>query len=229
MTMTNILFISGFNTHPSDNDNIDIYSVVDIYFKFSESKVTFFRYKTSDDLGAVYKSLVSILATREHDLIITHSMGSCLYLKYLSETVDLRKVIICMPFIKVSQSVKLLTLVPLVKYMYLPKFCLIPNHNLYEGGNVFNDTTKLVCCRQIYHAISNMFLSDEEIVRIVNSHPSLRIIYAENETVSPIDDALLSRISDHVSMTKGKHLSFANAVYMSDFFNVLTSEMKKME
>lgn len=225
--MVNVLFVCGFNTHPEEQDGINLYTAIEVYFKFSNVNLSFFRYKTTDDLRAVYQQLADILDTREHDLIITHSMGSCLCLRYIADTNDTRKIVMCMPFISTSNAMKCMTHIPLIQYAYVPKCCLIPNHTLYDGGNILNDNMKLVSFQQVYFAISDLFLNEDELVCVINDHPDLRVIYAENELVSPINGSILSQIRGKVSFSRGKHVSFANVVDMGDFFDVLTTQLRK--
>ena len=226
--MTNVLFVCGFNTHPDEHCGLNMYSAMEIYFKFSDTKITFFRYKTTDDLRQTYRQLATILDTQEHDLIITHSMGSCLCLKYIAETNDTRNIVMCMPFVSTSRIMRWATVIPLIQHCYVPKCCLIPNRTLYDGGNILNDDISLVRCQQVYLAITDLFLDDGDLVRVINAHPSLRIIYAENELVSPIDGDILAQIRGKVAFSKGKHVSFANVVYMGDFFDVLDAQIKKL-
>lgn len=227
--MSKVLFVSGFNTHPEEHDNMNLYSSIEVYFKFSNTEVTFFRYKTTEDLRVVYLRLEKILNTKEHDMIITHSMGSCLAMKYIAETNDTRKIIMCMPFITTSRIMRLATYIPLIQYIYVPKCCMIPNHTLYAGGNILNDEVTPVCCNQIYFAITDFFLDEDELIKVIKNHKNLRIIYADNEKVSPIDSSTITQIIEKVTFTKGKHCSFANIIQMSDFFEVLTSQFKKLE
>lgn len=226
--MSNILFVCGFNTHPDEHKGINMYSAFELYFKFSDVNLSFFRYKTTEDLRLVYQKLADILDTREHDLIISHSMGSCLCLKYIADTNDNRKIIMCMPFISTSNTMKCATHIPLIQYLYVPKCCMIPNYTLYDGGNIMNDSISLMLYQQVYFAITDIFLNEDELVRVINDHPNLRIIYAENELVSPIDGSILSKIRGKIAFSKGKHVSFANIVYMGDFFDVLTTLIKKI-
>ena len=162
-------------------------------------------------------------------MLITHSMGACLVMKYIAKTGDNRKTIMCMPFISTSRVMHFASYIPMIQYCYIPKCCLIPNHTIFEGGNLLNDDITLVRCSQVYQAITEMFLSDGDLVRVVNSHKNLRIIYADNEQVSPITSEILSQIRGKISFSKGKHVSFANVIHMSDFFDVLTSQIKKLE
>jgi hypothetical protein len=226
--MSNALFVCGFNTHPDEHGGINMYVAMEIYFKFSNTKLTFFRYKTTDDLRETYRQLAAILDTKEHDLIITHSMGSCLCLKYIADTNDTRNIVMCMPFISTSRAIRLATHIPLIEHLYVPKCCLIPNHTLYDGGNILNDDISLVRCQNIYFAITDFFLDEPDLVRVINGHKKMRIIYAESELVSPIAPDILTQIRGKVAFSKGKHVSFANIVCMSDFFDVLTTQIKKL-
>jgi hypothetical protein len=104
---------------------------------------------------------------------------------------------------------------------------LIPNHTLYDGGNILNDEITPIGCNQIYHATRDLFLPEDELVEIINSH-NIHIIYALNESVSPIDPQTLARIKvDRLSFSKGKHVSFSNTYGIGDFFEVFTNVLKK--
>ncbi len=224
-----ILFVSGFNTHPDERqDGIDLYSSFDIYFRFSNNKLEYFRYKTTESLYNVYERLYDILKTKKHDLVICHSMGSCLAMKYIHETNDKREFIMCMPFIHTTLFTKLLTNIPLIQYLYIPKCCLIPNYLLIEGGNIFNDELTFIRCNQIHTAINDFFLPEEKLIQTINSN-NIHIIYSENEFISPIEPYILSQIKrDQISYSKGKHISFSNTYHMSNFFDVFTTALKKI-
>jgi len=229
--MKNILFISGFNTHPEEQKNFNIYSSLEVYFTFSNYTITFFTYKTTENLDDVYKRLFDILITKKHDIIMTHSLGSCLYLKYVSQTNDTRKAILCMPFIHSTTFLKCLSYlhIYIVENVYIPKCCVIPNSSLFHGGNILNDDTNLISFHQIHNAINNYFLPENQLVQLINSHQNIRIIYCMEEDVSPIHPSILSQIQTKVTMTKGKHVSFSNIYFMKDFFDAVTDELKKIE
>jgi hypothetical protein len=222
-----VLFVSGFNTHPEDHHGSDLYTAFDLYFRFSGDEVTFFRYRTSEHLNDVYKRFTDILDTKQHDLVICHSMGSCLAVKYIHLTGDKRRFILCMPYIHTSVYIKLLSKIPWVRHVHLPKCCIIPNHTLFYGGNILNDEMKLIGCGQVYSAVCDFFLTDNELVDLINTK-DIHIIYATNEMVSPIEPHILSQIkTDRLSYSKGKHVSFGNVYNMSDFFEVLSNALKK--
>lgn len=222
-----ILFVSGFNTHPEEQDMINTYSAFDIYFKFSDSKLDYFRYKTAESLHDVYERLFNILKSNKHDLVICHSMGCCLAMKYVHETKDKRRFILCMPFIHMSLFTKLLSNIPLIQHLYLPKCCLVPNHLLIDGGNIFNDELRFIRCNQIHTAVADFLLPDEKLIQTINTN-NIHIIYSESEFISPIDINILSQIKrDQISYSKGKHISFSNTYHMSNFFDVFTNALKK--
>ena len=222
-----ILFISGFDTHPDEQHGSDLYTPFELHFRFSGDDIEFFRYKTTEPLDYVYRRLTDILDMKKHDYIICHSMGSGLAIKYIRDTGDKRRFVLCMPYIQVTSMVRFLSKVPLIRYLYLPKCCLIPNYNLFEGGNLLNDEITLISCDQVYSVIHDIFLSDDELVDTINTN-NIHIIYATNEQVSPIDYAILSQIkADRLSYSKGKHMAFCNTHQMGDFFDVFSNVLKK--
>ena len=113
--------------------------------------------------------------------------------------------------------------IPLLEYLYIPKCCLIPNHRVIDGGNIFNDELKLIYCNQVKTSVKHFFLPDEQLVETINTN-NIQIIYANNEFISPIDSFILSQIkSDKISYSSGKHTSFGNIYHMSNFFDKLTN------
>jgi hypothetical protein len=225
-SMTKLLFICGFNTHPeeqNDGNITDIYCAFNIYFQFSNYEVDYFRYKTTEDLFDVYQRLNDILDTKKHDLVITHSMGSCLAMKYIHETQDKRHYVMCMPFVHTSTILKLLSNIPFIQYLYLPKCCVLPNNTLVDGGNILNDEMKPISCNQLQISIQHFFLPDEQLVETINSN-NIHIIYAKNESVSQIDSKILDQIkTEKKTFSNGKHVSFSNSYHMSNFFEILTN------
>ena len=222
-----ILIVSGFSTHPDELNSACVYSAFDIYFKFSDTELDYFRYKTTESLHDVYERLYDILKTKKHDLVICHSMGCCLATKYINETRDTRQFILCMPFIHVPLFNKWLTNIPFMQYLYLPKCFLLPNHLVIDGGNLFNDELRFISCNQIHTAIANFFISDEKLIETINTN-NIHIIYSNNEHISPIDGNILSQIKpNRISYSNGRHMSFGNIYNMSSFFDVFTTVLKQ--
>ena len=220
--MTKILFISGFNTHPDDSNGVDLYLVFKIYYMFSGHELEFFRYDNGEPLNNVYCRLKAILDTKVHDLILTHSMGSCLFLRYVFEHGDKRNAILCMPFIHATPFNKLICALPLMSNCRLPKCLVLPNHLLLEGGNPLNDEIRLINLSQPICAINHFFLSDENLVKTIGEYTNLRIIYSEDEQISPISEDILRVLGSKVLYIPGKHVSFGNAIQMNEFFEAFT-------
>ncbi len=217
--MTKILLVSGFNTHPEEQpDNLDIYDCFIQHFKYSKYKITIFRYKREDPLDMVYTHLYERLSTNEHKVIIGHSLGCGLLMKYLSEHKEKRKVILLMPFISVPKLKQIvfsyLSFSPVA--LRLPKFLAIPNSSLFESGNIMNDTAIMLDLSQITYAANNLFLTHDEIVNIFEKTSDIIMMYANDETVSPIECSLLDRIEKKIYV-KGKHASFIDP-YTSNYF-----------
>jgi hypothetical protein len=218
--MKKILFISGFNTHPDEqSDNLDIYSCFYQHFKYSKYKISFFRYKTDEPLEKVYKRMCEQLDYKEYKIIIGHSLGGGLLMKYLSEHEETRKIILLMPFISLPKwkqiAFSYLDVIPVT--FHLPKCVAIPNSSLFEGGNLINDKTNMVNLSQITYATNNILLDNEDILRVFKKSKNVVMLYADDETISPIDCGLLERIEQKIYV-KGKHVSFADIVTNKKFF-----------
>jgi len=218
--MKEILFVSGFNTHPCEQpNNLDVYDCFHQYFKYSKYKITIFRYKREEPLELVYKHICDLLTTNDYKVIIGHSLGGGLLLKYLSEHEEKRKVILLMPFISVPKwkqvAFSYLNLTPFA--LRLPKCVAIPNSSLFEGGNIINDSATMLDLSQITYATNNILLPDDDIVNVFEKTADIIMVYADDETVSPIECRLLDRIEKKVYV-KGKHVSFADIVTVNLFF-----------
>lgn len=216
-----VLLIGGFNTHPEDQpDNLDIYDCFVHYFKFSKYNLTIFRYKRDEPLDIVYKNMRDLLCGNVHKLIIAHSLGGGLLMKYLSEYKETRKVILLMPFISVPRwkqiAFSYLNLTTLT--LRLPKCLIIPNSSLFEGGNIINDTATILELSQITYAVNNIFLIDDQIIDVIKQTPDIVMMYADDETVSPIDGVVLDKIEKKIYV-KGKHAAFTDPFTTKQFFD----------
>ncbi len=214
-----ILFVCGFNTHLEDT-HIDIYQLFDLYFEFSDYKITYFRYKTSENLMDVYDSLYEILKSNQHGIILTHSMGSALVMKYLSMNNDMRKIIMLMPLLHVDKYKKIMTYIPFIKHLCLPKCLAIPNNNLVTEGNMCNDTIYPIFLGQLYTIITYFLLSDENLVSTIQKNKNLTIIYAKNDNVTKIDADILEKIKENLIVIEGKHIVFLDSIFISTFFKL---------
>lgn len=222
--MKGLLFISGFNTYADEQiDNLDVYECFNQYFKYSDYKITFFRYKTCEPLDDVYKRLCVEVVNPEYVTLVGHSLGGGLLMKYLSEHDELRKVILLMPFISVPKwkqiAFSYLDTIPVA--LRLPKWLAIPNSGLFDGGNILNDSAMIINLSQITYAINHLLLPDDVIVNVFEKTKDIIMVYADDETISPIDCGLLDKIQKKV-FVKGKHVSFADVISTKLFFDVFT-------
>jgi len=133
-----------------------------------------------------------------------------------------------MPFIHATPFNKLICALPLMSYCRLPKCLVLPNHLLLEGGNPLNDEIRLINLSQPVCAINRFFLSDENLVKTIGEYTNLRIIYSEDEQISPISEDILKCIDDKVIYIPGKHVSFGNAIQMNEFFEAFTAACKQL-
>ena len=79
-----ILFIRGFNTNTSQFPDKH-YAYFDVLYNSNKNKFTFFHYSNSEDIRSVYARLLDVLGENKHDIVMAHSMGGCLFVKYMSE------------------------------------------------------------------------------------------------------------------------------------------------
>jgi hypothetical protein len=226
--MSKILLISGFNTHPEENDGVDIYIIFKIYYMFSGRELDIFRYKTDELLNDVYQRMCCILDKKTHDLIITHSMGSGLFLRYIYDYGDDRKAIICQPYIQATAISKFISNIPFVSYIKVPKCIAIPNHMIAEGGNILNDKFNLINFAQPYTAINSLFLSEDDIVNVIKKHKHIRLIYSDDERVSPMSDVLIKCLSDKIIFVPCKHVPFINVFQMNEFYEAFTEANRRL-
>jgi hypothetical protein len=66
-------------------------------------------------------------------------------------------------------------------------------------------------------------LSDENLVKTIGEYTNLRIIYSEDEQISPISEDILRVLGSKVLYIPGKHVAFGNAIQMNEFFEAFTA------
>ena len=233
MTTKNVLFVCGFNTHPDDQNDNDLYSIFDIYFKYSPYNLYIFRYKLAEELYDVYDRLVYLLENNSYDIVITHSMGGSLIMKYLmnknNQLTD-KKIIMLMPFIYKTPLLSCLSYFSFIENLYLPKCLIIPNGNLFSIGNICNDTMWLVSIKQIYQCAADFLLSEQKIVEIINGADNIHIIYVKDEQISSIPNNVLHKIAtDKITHIKGKHIAFVDIEYNVDFFKTFSKCLQEQQ
>ena len=240
--MKRILFIGGFNTDIEEH-RLNFYFAFENFFKMVEDTYTveFFTYNTRQNLNTVYERLSNSLEHNKYDIILAHSMGCCLFTKWLHEqdtietmeTIETKqintnkshnkqtKIVLMMPFICKTFNLQMLSYVPCIQYMLMPKCIVIPNNTLFEEGNCLNDRIIPTLLKQVYQTVVEDFmLPTDLLVETLNKFDNIDIIYATNELVSPIPDAVLKQINN-VYMVDGMHMAFMDVKNSSRFFTQL--------
>ena len=218
-----ILFIGGFGSNVEENKK-NVYYNFNIYFKLSTHTVDYFTYKTNEDLNIVLEKISFILQNDDnnYDTILTHSMGGCLITKYISIHPEFnKKVIMMMPFI-CKPFYGVMTNIPFVKYLYLPKIFMVRNNKLATDGNIMNDDWLwFISFRQIYQSVKTFMLTTDDLIELLNKNKNIHMIYATGESVSIIPKYVLNKI-ENKSIINGKHGAFCDMYYSEQFFDTLT-------
>jgi hypothetical protein len=220
-----ILFIGGFNTNVEENKR-NLYYNFNTYVKLTTHTIDYFTYHTDEDLNTVFEKLTKILQNKDdkYDTILAHSMGGCLITKYISIHPDFNtKVVLLMPLLCKSFNLWLISKIPFIQHLYLPKFLMIPNSDLLDDGNILNDDCRLIPVRQIYQAITENYILDESVlIDLFNTKKNIHMIYVKDERISIIPDNVLNQI-DNKSFIDGKHVAFGDIYYSEQFFDTLTN------
>jgi hypothetical protein len=202
-----ILFIKGFNTHKG-TDNI--YFAFDIYtLKNKHLVIEYFNYEPNVDIKDVYNKLVEQIQTTKYDILIGHSLGGGLLLKYCKENDNLvdafDKIIFLMPYIYTSPysliHIASKMNMSCVESIYLPQSLL--------SSNSVENHYSLIPLKQIVQSHSILFLNEEDIVKTLNKLNAENgfFVYSKDENVSQIDTSILDRIND-VIYVDGNHTCF---------------------
>jgi hypothetical protein len=227
-----VLLIGGFNCH-IEEQGLNSYDAFHTFFSLSEEKydLEIYTYATTRNLNSVYDNIKHKLETTHYDVILAHSTGCCLLTKYLSESVNSlssKKIVMMMPFICKTWNLTMLSYIPGIQNISIPKCIIIPNHQLFDAGNICNDSINLVKCKQIYQAVAEDFMLEENVlVSTLNNNTNITIIYAEKENVSPIPDRILQQFENIIYIKNGLHMDFMNALTSSKFFSILSNILRK--
>ena len=65
--------------------------------------------------------------------------------------------------------------------------------------------------------VNNYFLPPDVFVKMIEEMRDVTILYAEDETISPMDDAVLEQIT-RKKYVVGKHISFVDPKFSKGFF-----------
>ncbi len=228
----NVLFVRGYATDMNTNYiTKDTYSTFDTFFMMSQYKLEYFNYSPEEDLSVVYARLCDKIENNLYDVIIGHSMGGGLLLKFLTEHKEYmdcisktnKKIIFLMPLIERSLANDIIAWIPFIENVYLPKLIAFPNNFLYDDGNILND--------DIYPVLGKQFVTmetkyiDKMDLSIIDRN-NCHMIYAKNELFNVISQPTLNKIKNK-TILEGKHQMFMEANHSIQFFQTLKSLLEK--
>lgn len=229
----NLLFIRGFATDMNVNYQCKYtYSNFDNFFMISEYSLEYFNYSPEEDLPDVYARLCDNLENNLYDVIIGHSMGGGLLLKFLTEHKEYmdcisktnKKIIFIMPLItRDNMLLDILAKTPFVPQIYLPKFLSSANNDLYSSGNILNDDVYPIANKQV-GTMYNEYIDkmDLSIVDKDNCH----MIYAKDEKLNVMSQQTLDKIKNK-TILEGKHQMFMENENSVKFFQTLKYLLEK--
>ena len=220
-----ILFIRGFNTNmtSSFDETKFTYSNFDNFFEMSKYDFNYFNYSPEENLDDVYSKLETQLMNGSYTILMGHSMGGGLLLKFLTEHPEkietYTKIIFLMPMITKVFSTELICKIPFIDKMYLPKCLIIPNNNLFNNGNILNDSFKLLCSKQVVTMYNDKNYISKMNLSIIDK-PNCVMIYAKDEMLSTISSDVLEKIENKYIL-EGKHEMFNESNHSNKFFRTL--------
>lgn len=228
----NVLFVRGFASDMNTKYSRKyVYNTFDHFFMMSQYKLEYFNYSPEEDLSVVYARLCDKIENNLYDVIIGHSMGGGLLLKFLTEHKEYmdcisktnKKIIFLMPLIDSGNiAYKFLSRIPFLS-AYYPKFITVPNHDAFDGGNILNDDVYPIHNKQPI-SMYNEYIDkmDLSIIDKDNCH----MIYAKDERFNIITPTNLDSIKNK-TILEGKHEMFMEANHSIQFFQTLKSLLEK--
>jgi hypothetical protein len=215
-----ILFLQGHNTQDTK-----------VYEKFIEffgkKEVTYFDYGLYDSTEDIYKSICESIQNNKFDCLIAHSMGGYFASRYIEEhgATNFTKVIFMMPLLFKVPSIDLLSKIPLIGNLIVPKGLIYPASSLSKDKGILSDPNLLkpIPLKQIVQ-IYKQLKSDSETVTLLNRNDNCVVIYANNELFTTISDKTLSLIK-RKRIIAGEHEAFSTKLHQEEFFRVLKQEL----
>jgi hypothetical protein len=193
----------------------------------SSYKLEYFNYSPEDELSDVYAKLCDKIENNLYDVIIGHSIGGGLLLKFLTEHKNYadcmsktnKKIIFIMPLIEAGNiPYTIIAKIPLLS-TYYPKFIACPNNYLFDNGNIINDDFYPIHNKQAFTMYNDYIEKmDLSIIDKDNCH----MIYAKDERFNIITQQTLDKIKNK-TILEGKHEMFSEANHSTKFFQTLKS------
>jgi hypothetical protein len=133
--MRKVLLVRGFNSDLSSGR--DIYLPIKRYLG-NLYQIDDFNYTPDDDIATVYSRLCDVIKNTKYDILMAHSMGGGLLTKYVrqNDVSSYFRIILLMPFISKRADYDLISKIPFVRNLKLPKPLILPAGSLYDEGNI---------------------------------------------------------------------------------------------
>ena len=214
-----LLFIRGFNTNLS-NEFDGYSSIKNVY-----PHMKYFDYSPDEDLSDVYKRLCKKIKSNKYTHLIGHSMGGGMLMRYMHDhkIANDVKIILLMPMIyktHINKIITAITAIPIINKIRLPKPLLLPNKNLYDQGNLTNDTFYWLSTSQITSMYNTIMLEPEQFVSTLNSNSNCVLFYASKEAFNEIPESILKQIVN-LERIDGLHECFNSVGTSGAFFETL--------
>jgi len=215
-----VLFIRGFNTDLHHGNNH--YQNFETFFSFSNYALEYFNYSPDDDIEDVYTKCSQLLKSGTYKIVMAHSLGGCLLMRFCNENNDFakkfKKLIFLMPLItNDNYLVSIASKTRIFKDNKLFKPLVVPNSNLFDLGNILNDSYNFVSCKQIATVYTKWVCNFD--ISLLNNDNCL-LIYARDEMLNIIDQKKLDAIHNKIILT-GKHEMFNDFSTGQHFFETL--------
>lgn len=214
------LFVQGHNTQGSK-----LYKRFTDFF--SKEDVTYFAYGLNEYIDDVYLAMCELIKKHKYDCLIGHSMGGYFVSRYILEhgASKFKKVIFMMPLLCKVTMIDLLSKIPLIDKVVVPKGLIYPANSLSNDKSILSDPNLLkpIPLKQIVD-IYKQLLSDYSIIGLLNKNKNCVLIYANNDTFTPITNDTL-RLIKRKRIVPGQHECFNENLNKTEFFRVLKQVM----
>ena len=212
-----ILFVRGYNTNLESG--VDEYIYIKLFFENNNLKFDYFNYSPNENINDVYKRLCDVIKNNNYNTLIGHSMGGGLLMKYIDEhnVKKFHKIILLMPLIYKQFLNNLISKIPFVQYLYLIKAFFIPANNIYNKGNILNDSYNFISLQQPVLMYKDIMLSNKKIIKNLNKNTNCVLFYAQDEKLNNINQTILDKIKNKVYVN-GKHECFNEFENTYEFF-----------
>lgn len=232
-----ILFVQGFGTCCDENDGMDNYANIRLYFRGNPRyTVTYFSYDTHEAVKDVENRLREMIDEVKPQFLIGHSMGGYFAMNHLRTARQQMtekstyvghipfRYILLMPFLESSPLLNFAASLHIPEFLRriieIPAGFIFPAENSHDQGNILNTSFRPICFRQPLE-IHPVLPRPAELKELFASDMAdTRVVYSVDEAVTGVCASTIACIPrEKISYTYGKHSAFRSM--KTDFFDVL--------